>query len=191
MADINQATLNQLANIEKRSGKTLDELVGAVKASGLEKHGQIRDMLKSKFGLGFGDASVLAHYALDREGMMRALSGEVSADDALDSIYSGAKADLRPLHEKLMDEISQFGVFESVPKKTYISLRRARQFAMIGPATNTQVEVGLNMKGIPGTARLVEQKPGGMCQYKVRLSTLEEIDQELIGWLKTAFDSAG
>lgn len=191
MADINQATLNQLANIEKRSGKTLDELVGAVKASGLEKHGQIRDMLKSTFDLGFGDASVLAHYALDREGVMRALSGEVSAEDALDSIYTGAKADLRRLHEKLMNEISQFGEFESVPKKTYISLRRARQFAMIGPATNTQVEVGLNMKGIPGTARLVEQKPGGMCQYKVRLSTLEEIDQELIGWLKTAYDSAG
>ncbi len=190
MADINQATLNQLANIEKRSGKTLDELVGAVKASGLEKHGQIRDILKSTFDLGFGDASVLAHYALDREGVMRALSGEVSAEDALDSIYTGAKADLRRLHEKLMNEISQFGEFESVPKKTYISLRRARQFAMIGPATNTQVEVGLNMKGIPGTARLVEQKPGGMCQYKVRLSTLEEIDQDLLGWLKTAYDSA-
>ena len=190
MADINQATLNQLANIEKRSGKTLDELVGAVKASGLEKHGQIRDMLKSTFDLGFGDASVLAHYALDREGVMRALSGEVSAEDALDSIYTGAKADLRPLHEKLMNEISKFGEFESVPKKTYISLRRARQFAMIGPATNTQVEVGLNMKGIPGTSRLVEQKPGGMCQYKVRLSTLEEIDQELLGWLRTAYDSA-
>lgn len=189
MADINQATLNQLTNIEKRSGKTLDELVEAVKASGLEKHSQIRDMLKSTFSLGFGDAGVLAHYALDREGMLRTLSGEVSAEDALDSIYTGAKADLHPLHEKLMDEISKFGKFESVPKKTYISLRRARQFAMIGPATNTQVEVGLNMKGIPGTVRLVEQKPGGMCQYKVRLSTLDEIDQELLLWLKTAYDS--
>jgi hypothetical protein len=83
-----------------------------------------------------------------------------------------------------------FGEFETAPKKTYISLRRARQFAMIGPATNTQVEVGLNMKGISGTARLIEQKPGGMCQYKIRLSNRDEVDQELIGWLKTAYDSA-
>lgn len=166
-------------------------MVEAVKASGLEKHSQIRDMLRSTFGLGFGDASVLAHYALDREGMMRALSGEVSAEDALDSIYSGAKAGLRPLHEKLLQEISKFGDFESVPKKAWISLRRARQFAMIGPAANTRVEVGLNMKGIPATARLIGQKPGGMCQYKVRLSTLEEIDQELLGWLKAAYDGAG
>jgi hypothetical protein len=190
MPDINQATLNQLSNIEKRSGKTLDELAEAVNSSGLEKHSQIRDMLKSTFGLGFGDASVLAHYALDREGMLRQLSGGISADDALDGIYTAAKADLRPVHESLMQAISRFGDFESIPKKTYISLRRARQFAMIGPATNTQVEVGLNMKGIPGNSRLIEQKPGGMCQYKVRLSKTEEVDQQLLGWLKTAYDSA-
>jgi hypothetical protein len=34
MADINQATLNQLANIEKRTGRSLDDLVSVVQASG-------------------------------------------------------------------------------------------------------------------------------------------------------------
>lgn len=65
------------------------------------------------------------------------MSGELSADEVLASIYSGAKTSLRPIHEKLMELIMGFGEFEIVPKKTYISLRRARQFAMIGPATNT------------------------------------------------------
>jgi len=190
MADINQATLNQLANIEKRTGKSLDDLVRVIQASGLTKHGQIRDMLKTELGLGFGDAAVLAQYALNREGMMRQLSGEIPADEALASIYIGSKEPLRPIHENLMDVIKEFGEFETAPKKTYISLRRARQFAMIGPATNTQVEVGLNMKGIAPTDRLIEQKPGGMCQYKVRLSSQDEVDQELIGWLRIAYDSA-
>ena len=40
---------------------------------------------------------------------------------------------------------------------------------MIGPATKTQVEIGLNMKGVDGTERLIEPKPGGMCQYKVKV----------------------
>lgn len=190
MADINQATLNQLANIEKRTGKSLDDLVKIVQASGLNKHSQVRDMLKTELGLGFGDAAVLAQYALNREGMMRQLSGELPADEALAAIYNGAKEPLRPIHEKLMDAIQKFGEFETAPKKTYISLRRARQFAMIGPATNTQVEVGLNMKGITPTDRLIEQKPGGMCQYKVRLSSVDEVNQELITWMKTAYDSA-
>ena len=61
---------------------------------------------------------------------------------------------------------------------------------MIGPATNTQVEVGLNMKDVKGTARLIEQKPGGMCQYKVRLADRKEVDEQLIAWIRKAYDGA-
>jgi hypothetical protein len=61
---------------------------------------------------------------------------------------------------------------------------------MIGPATKTQVEVGLNMKGVPGTARLVALPPGGMCQYKVRLADPGEVDAELIGWIRRAYTGA-
>ena len=35
---------------------------------------------------------------------------------------------------------------------------------MIGPATNTRVEVGLNMKDVAATARLKAMPAGGMCQ---------------------------
>jgi hypothetical protein len=30
-----------------------------------------------------------------------------------------------------------------------------------------------------------------MCQYKVRLSDRSEVDAELVGWIRTAFDAAG
>jgi hypothetical protein len=30
-----------------------------------------------------------------------------------------------------------------------------------------------------------------MCQYKVRLTDPKEVDAELIGWIRRAFDSAG
>ncbi len=36
---------------------------------------------------------------------------------------------------------------------------------MIGPATNTRVEIGLNMKGVAATARLIEMPSGGMDIY--------------------------
>lgn len=108
----------------------------------------------------------------------------------IDEIYSGPKAALRPVHDALIAAIEAFGPFEIAPKKGYVSLRGKKQFAMIGPATNTQVEVGLNMKGVKGTSRLIEQKPGGMCQYKVRLADAREIDPQLITWIRTAYDSA-
>jgi hypothetical protein len=46
------------------------------------------------------------------------------------------------------------------------------------------------MKGVKGTARLVEQKPGGMCQYKVRVADAREVDDQLVGWIRTAYESA-
>ena len=98
---------------------------------------------------------------------------------------------MRPIHDKLMAEINKFGEFEIAPKKTYISLRRKKQFAMIGPATKTQVEVGLNVKGLAPAQRLLEQPPNSMCNYKVRLSTVAEVDATLIAWIKQAFVSAG
>jgi hypothetical protein len=82
-----------------------------------------------------------------------------TTDLLVDQIYSGAKAKLRPIHDAFMARIEEFGPFEVAPKKAYVSLRRKKQFATIGPATNTRVEVGLNMKGLTPTDRLIELPP--------------------------------
>ena len=183
--DLDKAIESHKSNIQKKTGKSLDELYATIANSGLEKHGQIRDFAKSEFALGHGDANALAHHFMKRN--------EVAspAADPVDEIYAGPKVALRPIHEALMAKISGFGDFEVHPKKGYVALRRKKQFAMIGPATNTRVEVGINMKGIPGTDRLVEQPPGGMCQYKVKVTDPSEVDDELFGWIKTAFDASG
>lgn len=184
--DLEKAIQTQLSNIEKRTGKTLAELAAIIKASGLAKHGEIRDMLKRDLGMGHGDANTLTHHVLSAAAPAPAAGGDV-----LDEIYSGPKAALRPIHERLMAAINKFGEFEIAPKKGYVSLRRSKQFAMIGPATNTRVEVGLNMKGVASTARLEEQPPKSMCQYKVKLTDAAQVDGELIAWIKNAYDSAG
>ena len=193
MNDVEKAVQTQLKNIETRSGKSLDELSAIVRRSGLEKHGEIRDMLKRELGLGHGDANTLTHYALASRGAGAAQGAGTGsgADLAVDELYAGPKAPLRPIHDKLMAGIHGFGGFEIAPKKTYLSLRRKKQFAMVGPATNTRVEVGLNMKGVPGGERLTQLPPGGMCQYKVKVTSAQEVDQELLGWIKQAYDSAG
>jgi hypothetical protein len=90
-----------------------------------------------------------------------------------------------------MAAIESFGPFEVAPKKAYVSLRRKKQFAMIGPGTRSRVEVGLNAKGLEPGPRLVNMPAGGMCQYKVFVSDAMEVDDELIDWIRQAFDSAG
>jgi hypothetical protein len=187
---VDKALQTQLANIEKRSGKTLDQLAKIVKASGLTKHGEIRDMLKSDLGMGHGDANTVVHAVLQSDGASAAAAAGKSAADVVDEIYTGPKAALRPIHDKLMAAIAPFGGFEIAPKKGYVSLRRKKQFAMVGPATNTRVEVGLNMRGVPGTDRLLAQPPGGMCQYKVKLAAASDVDPQLITWIRRAFDES-
>ena len=48
MDPVQKAVATQIANIEKKTGKSLAELIKIVKSSGLAKHGEIRDMLKDE-----------------------------------------------------------------------------------------------------------------------------------------------
>jgi hypothetical protein len=186
MADPQAALANQLRNIQTKTGKTAAELYRLIADSGLSKVGEQRSMLMQTLGLGYGDANTVALMA------KQAAAPAASADaDPLDAIYTGAKAALRPLHEQLVARINGLGTYESAPKKTYVSLRRKKQFAMIGPATKDQIELGLNAKGLPTSPRLKVLPPGGMCGYSVRLSRGDEIDADLLGWVRAAFEGAG
>lgn len=186
MADLDKAVATQLANIEKRTGKSLAQLGAIVTKSGLAKHGELVAMLKAELGMGHGDANTLVHFV-----KQQAAPSAPTGADPLDSLYVGPKAALRPIHDALLAELDKLGAFEAAPKKTYVSYRRAKQFAMIGPATNTRVEVGLNIKELPASARLIPQGAGKMCNYVVKLTRASEVDAELLGWIKTAYDSAG
>ena len=189
MSSLDKATQTQIDNIQKKTGKSLVELAALVQSSGLTKHGEIRDMLKEKLGLGHGDANTLVHVVLKSDGT-RAAEGK-SEDAVLDEIYSGPKAGFRTIHEKLMKEIGKFGEFEVVPKKGYVSLRRKKQFAMIGPKTNTRFEVGINAREFKKNTRLSEQPKGSMCNYIVSLTDVKEVDAELLAWIKSAYECAG
>ena len=191
MSVVDKAIETQLKNIQAKTGKTLDQLGELLRKSGLARHGELRDFAKREFGLGHGDANTLVHTVFKSDGASAAAAAGTSTDDVLAEIYSGPKAALRPIHDAFMAEVRTFGEFEIAPKKGYVSLRRKKQFAMIGPGTKTRVDIGINMKGVTGTDRLVELPPGGMCQYKVAVTDPKEIDRELVAWIRTAFDAAG
>ena len=190
MDALQKARETQLRNIESKSGKNLEAIRSLIEASGLKKHGEIRSMLMQELGIGYGDANSVVHYALATDGQTAAETKGLSNDDVFDEIYVGKKADLRPLHDAIMQSINGLGDFEIAAKKGYVSLRRKKQFAMIGPATSEAIEIGLNIKENIQTDRLKVQPPNSMCQYKMRLSQISELDNEVKNWLKIAFDGA-
>jgi hypothetical protein len=195
MADPAAATISQLKNIQARTGKTIAELHAAVAASGAAKHGERRSWLMEHFKLGYGDANAVALF-MDKPlpvlaGGSSTAAATAASGDPLAAIYTGAKSGLRPLHEAVLSQIRAFGDFEEAPKKSYVSLRRQKQFAKVGPATKDSVEIGLNAKDLPAHARLKLQPTGSMCNATTRITSAAEVDAQLQGWLRRAYDAAG
>ncbi len=197
MADPKLAQLTQLKNIQVKTGQPLLNLHQALAKTGLVKVGEQRSWLMETYKLGYGDANAVALFVgkIPAELTDAPLSsaGTITATDtdAVGALYTGPKAHLRPLHEAVMQQVRSFGLFEEASKKSYISLRRKKQFAMVGPATRDAIEIGLNAKNLPEDSRLKMLPPGGMCQATTRVSKLDEIDADLIAWLQQAFDAAG
>lgn len=186
MNTFDQTVDTHLKTIQMKTGRTLDELAVIVRRSGFQQHGEIRDMFHREMGLAYVDASALSYAVLRLDGT-RVPEG----DAVLDTIYTGLKTDLRPIHEKLMDGVMKFGAVDVLPKFGYVSLRRKRQFAIVGPASSTRVELGINARGLLGSPRLLMQLPGGMCDYKVKLKDAADVDGEVMDWVWQAYISAG
>jgi Domain of unknown function (DUF5655)/Domain of unknown function (DUF4287) len=178
----------QLRNIEARHERTIDEWISLIAASGTLRHTDVVAMLKRGHGLPHGAAHRLSIVARER------LSGSAGTPtgDFAGTLYAGRKAALLPIHQRLMAVLTACGPdFEEAPKKGYVSLRRAKQFAMIRPGAG-YVNLGLVLKDVPAQGRL-ESAAGfnALFTHRVRVHGPEEVDADLTGWLRTAYDRAG
>lgn len=191
MADTAKTLDTMVRNIEAKTGKTMEQLGEIIAQSKLTKHGELRTMLMEEYGLGYGAANGVVHLSLKSDGQSAAETRGLSADQVLAEMYVGKKAHLRPVHDRILTMLGSLGAFEVAPKKAYVSYRRKKQFAMVGPKTNAEVEVGFAAKELPAHGRLKEMPPNSMCRYTTRLKSPDEVDGTLEGWLKASYDEAG
>lgn len=183
MASIEEQIQTQIANIERSTGRSVADWIGIVHASGLEKHGQVLTMLKADHGMGHGNANLIALKAREA-----AAGGSPTEDDLVARHYAAKNAALRPAYDAVVALVCGFGDdVELAPKKTYVSLRRRKQFAQIGPAAG-QLEVCLNLPGNEPTERLASKS--GMATHRVRIADASGLDAELVGWLREAYERA-
>lgn len=171
----------------EKTGKPLAEWIAFVRGSGLEKHGEMVAWLKSEHGFTHGYANFVSLKAREAD------AGSHDADDLVAAQYGKGKEGLKPIYDRLIAEISTFGDdIEVAPKKANVSLRRKKQFALIQPSTKTRIDLGLKLPGKDLTDRLENSGPfGTMCTHRVRLESGDDIDAEVLGWLREAYEGAG
>jgi predicted transport protein len=169
-------------NLSEKTGRSMPGWIEVVAASGLTKHSEILSWLKSEHGLTHGFANGIALAFRNR--------GESAADDDLVAAqYSGPKAALRPIYERLIETARALGGdVEIAPKKTGVSLRRSKQFALIEVPSAKRVQLGLQLPGEPVTDRLLAGN--AMCSHRLSVTGVGDIDDELLGWLRKAYDAA-
>lgn len=172
-----------IANMPEKTGKPLEDWVAIVANSGLQKHGEIVKMLKTDHAMTHGFANLVAHTFKN--------AGADAEEDPVAAMYSGPKEGLRSIHDALATAVAGFGSdVEFAPKKGYVSLRRKKQFALIQPSTKTRVDLGLNLKGAEPVGKLEAAGSwNGMVSHRVRLSSVEDVDADVLGWMKAAYDA--
>ena len=185
MAKVEDAIASFERNIEAQTGKSVEAWAALVSARGFEKHGQMVGWLKEEHGLSHSHANHVAKAA------MRDAS-PLPTDDPLSPLFAGAKLGLRPMYDQLVEAVSAFGDdVEIAPKKANVSLRRKKQFALVQPSTASRLDLGLILKGKPPGGRLEASRSfNAMFTHRVRLSDPADIDAEVLGWLREAYEAA-
>jgi hypothetical protein len=176
-----------ISGLKEKTGKSLEEWLKIVRASGLEKHKEFMTLLKGEHELTHGFANLIALQALGSDSHT-----SDQPNSLVDAQYSGAKAPLRPIYEAILSVVQKFGTdVEVSPKKAYVSLRRNKQFAIVQPSTGTRLDVGLILKGVAPSGRLEESGSfNAMMTHRVRIEKPAELDKELTGWLRKAYEEA-
>ncbi|MEE2692451.1 MAG: DUF4287 domain-containing protein [Pseudomonadota bacterium] len=180
------AAASMIANMKGKTGKTLSEWVAIAGKSGKHKHGEIVSCLKTEHGLTHGYANMVAHTVLKSD------AGSMSkTTDLVAAQYAGDKAALKPIYDAVIKAVESFGDVEIAPKKTYVSLRRSKQFALVQPSTKTRLDLGINLKGEPPKGRLEASGSfNAMVSHRVKLEKPADFDKEVKTWLKAAYDKA-
>jgi len=169
----------------EKTGETLAHWVAIVKKENIEKHGEIIKFLKADHGFTHGFANFVAHKAREEE------SGPTDDKDLVLYQYKG-KEGLLLIYAKLLTEINKFGGdIEIAPKKASVSLRTQKQFVLIQPSTKTRIDLGLKIKDKEPKGRLESSGPfGTMCTHRIQLTDISDVDDEVIGYMREAYEAS-
>lgn len=180
------ARATMVANLKALTGRSLPDWARLARTDGPATHAALVAWLKATHDLTHGYANLVAHEARRSDAAAEAADGV----DLVATMFAGAKAGTRPIYDALVRVVRGFGSDITLdPKKGYVSVRRTRQFATLHASTATRFDVGIKLRGMAASGRLEAAGSwNAMVTHRVRVSAPDEVDRELVAWLRTAYE---
>jgi hypothetical protein len=188
-----QMVQKAIAGLKEKTGRALEEWIAFIKKEGPPTEKERREWLKARHQLGTNYAWWLAERAEgkgaedgDPEAYLQA------AEKYVEDMYSGKKAALRPVYDKLLELGFKLGKdVKACPRKTIVPLYRNHVFAQIKPTTQTRIDLGFALGSMKAKGRLIDT--GGYAMkdritHCIPIASMKEMDDEVKRWLKTAYE---
>jgi predicted transport protein len=175
-------------SMAERTGRSLEEWLALVATSGIDPLDQnaVRRWLKDVHGVRQNTQWALADAAARAAGWARP-----SVAEYIDGQYTGSRAGLRPVFDAIRDTALALGDDVTIEgRSTYVPFVRRRQFAAVAAASG-RVDLGLRLPSPPASARLEPARTPGSATHRVRLTAVAEVDDEVRGLLRAAYDQNG
>ena len=88
--------------------------------------------------------------------------------------------------------IANFPARTGRPLDEWVALVRSsgatRHGEIVKPGAGGRLEIGLNLRGVEADGRL--EATTGMCTHRVRVAPDDGVDDEILGWLRQAYEGA-
>ncbi len=184
-----------IGNLSARTGRSLEEWIRLVKKEGPASTRERQAWLKTRHKLGMTTAKMIADRA-DGRGAEETDPDIylATAPRYVDEMYADGRADLRPIHDRLIKGIVKLRPAVRIcPCRTMVPVYGTNVVAQIKPTTKTRIDFGLALKGSTRKPpkRLLDTgglEKGDRITHRIPLTDPADIDDEVWTWFEIACD---
>jgi hypothetical protein len=185
----------RIDELPAKTGNSLEQWIKLIRRLGGTSVEERLEWLKREHGMGTNSAWWIAERASGGETHTVDDDPETylqAAKQYVENMFSGGKAGLRPIYDKLLQVALSLGDdVKACPCQTIVPLYRKHVFAQLKPTTRTRLELGLALRNAPFTDRLIDT--GGLAKndritHHIRIGSLKEIDADVKRWLMAAYE---
>ena len=184
--------ISSIEKMKEKTGRSLDEWIAVANKGPADEKERVA-WLKAEHGLGTNQAGFISERSFGR-GLESSDAAAYlkAAEQYVEDMFAGPKAALRPIYDKLLE--LAFGLGKDIrvsPGKTIVPIYREHVIAQVKPATRTRIDFGLALGDTKAPARLKDT--GGLAKgdritHVIGIGSVEEVDDFVSKWLRTAYD---